>query len=94
MKSKKKLASDIRKYLKDYFTTDKYFKKLGDEDKLYIYSIYNRLLHIIYIQLKNPGIIPILFVHHPGTKKILDNVFDKLSEQLPMLEDIKVVVLN
>lgn len=94
MKSKKKLASDIRKFLKDYFQDDVYFKKLCDEDKLYIYSIYNRLLHIIYLQLKNPGIIPILFVHHPHTKQVLDSMFYKLSDQLPMLEDIKVVVLN
>ena len=46
-----------------YLIKDKSFVNLSDNDKLYIYSLYNRLLHIIYLQLKHPGILPILFVH-------------------------------
>lgn len=93
-KSKQKLASEIRSYLRNYFLRDKKFKKLSDNEKLYVYSLYNRLLHIIYLQLKHPGILPILFVHHPKTKKILEQLFQRASVRLPFLEDITVVVMH
>ena len=69
MKSRQELARDVRQYLRNYFLKDKKFKQLSDNEKLYVYSLYNRLLHIIYLQLKHPGILPILFVHHPRTKR-------------------------
>ena len=94
MKSKQKLASEIRQYLRSYFLRDKKFKRLSDNEKLYVYSLYNRLLRIIYLQLKHPGILPILFVHHPKTKKILEQFFERASLRLPFLEDITVVVMQ
>jgi|TARA_R100000734_G_C3270253_1_gene66417 hypothetical protein len=94
MKSKEQLAKDIRKYLREYFINDKFFNKLEDNDKLYVYSLYNRLLHIIYLQLKHPGVLPILFVHHPSTKEIIDRIFDKISIHIPFVEDISVVVIQ
>lgn len=94
MKSKQKLASEIRRYLRNYFIKDKKFQRLSDNEKLYVYSLYNRLLHIIYLQLKHPGILPILFVHHPKTKKILEHFLARASTRLPFLEDITVVVMN
>ena len=94
MKSKEQLAKDIKKYLREYFINDIHFKKLDDNEKLYVYSLYNRLLHIIYLQLKHPGVLPILFVHHPKTKKIIDKIFDKISRHLPFVEDIAVVVMH
>ena len=94
MKSRQELARDIRQYLRNYFLKDKKFKQLSDNEKLYVYSLYNRLLHIIYLQLKHPGILPILFVHHPRTKKILEKFFERASMRLPFLEDITVVVMQ
>ena len=73
---------------------DKSFVNLSDNDKLYIYSLYNRLLHIIYLQLKHPGILPILFVHHPETKKIIEKIFERISYKLPFVDDISVVVIQ
>jgi hypothetical protein len=94
MKTKEQLAKDIRKYLKEYLIKDNHFKKLNDNDKLYVYSLYNRLLHIIYLQLKHPGILPILFVHHSETKKIVDKIFERISYHLPFVDDISVVVMQ
>lgn len=94
MKSKEQLAKQIRIYLKAYLIKDKSFVNLSDNDKLYIYSLYNRLLHIIYLQLKHPGILPILFVHHPETKKIIDKIFERISYHLPFVDDISVVVMQ
>lgn len=94
MKSKRQLAKDIDKFLSEFLADDERFEELSDNEKLYIYSLFNRILNIIYLQLKNPGVCPILFVHHPKTKQILDNVFYKISHYLPFVMDIKVTVMH
>ena len=69
MKSKRQLAKDIDKFLSEFLADDERFEELSDNEKLYIYSLFNRILNIIYLQLKNPGVCPILFVHHPKLNK-------------------------
>jgi len=94
MMDKLKLARTIRKYLRRYLIEDEYFNKLSDNDKLYVYSLLNRILHILYLQLKHPGIIPLLFVHHPKAKQIIKRQFDIISYKLPFVDDISVVIIN
>lgn len=88
------LVRSIRKFLRSYLINDNHFNRLSDNDKLYVYSLLNRILHILYLQLKHPGIIPLLFVHHPKSKQILTRVFQRISHKLPLIEDISVVVIN
>jgi hypothetical protein len=89
-----KLDNQINSFLHEYLEFDDKFNSLDDNEKIYVYSILNRLMHSFYTVLKNQNIHPILFVMTPRSKEILDNILFKVSYYIPPVRNIKVKILH
>jgi hypothetical protein len=93
MKSNK-LENQINSFLHEYLEFDEKFNDLDDNEKIYVFSILNRLLHVFYTVLKNPNIHPLLFVMTPKSKEVLDNILLRVSYYIPQVMNIKVKILH
>lgn len=90
----KNLQQHINSFLHEYLEFDDKFEQLDDNEKIYVFSILNRLLHAFHLVLKNPSVSPILFVMTTSSKRILDDILKKVGYYLPHVNNIKVVVLQ
>jgi len=88
------LQQHINSFLHEYLEYDEKFEQLDDNEKIYVFSILNRLLLSFHLVLKNPSVSSILFVTTTSSKKILDDILKKVGYFLPQVNNIKVIVLQ
>lgn len=72
MSKNEKYIDDV---LREYIEQDEDFEHLDDDDKIYMYSTLKKILKLMNVVLKYPNVCPILFVHTPKTKQILEDAF-------------------
>ena len=89
--SKEKQIDDV---LKEFIEQDEDFKLLDDDDKIYMYSTLKKILKLIHLVIKYPNVNPILFVHTPLTKRILEDAFFNVAPVIPTILNIKVEVMQ
>ena len=91
---KKKLEKHINAFLTSYLDDNEEFKALGDNDKLYIYSILRKLLALIHQVLRYPNVYPILLVQNFKSKEIILKAFREVELIIPTVNNIKIEVVN
>lgn len=89
--SKEKQIDDV---LKEFIEQDEDFKHLDDDDKIYMYSTLKKILKLIHLVLKYPNVCPILFVHTPITKRILEDAFYNIAPVIPTILNIKIEIMH
>ena len=80
--------------LREYIEQDEDFEYLDDDDKIYMYLTLKKILKLMNIVLKYPNICPILFVHTPKTKQILEDAFFHVAPIIPTILNIKIIVMH
>ena len=80
--------------LKEFIEQDTYFEHLEEDDKIYMYSTLKKILKLIHLVLKYPNVCPILFVHTPLTKRILEDAFYNVAPTIPTILNIKIEVMQ
>jgi len=80
--------------LQEFIENDTDFEHLDDDDKIYMYSTLKKILRLMNIVLKYPNVCPILFVHTPKTKQILEDAFFYVAPIIPTILNIKIIVMH
>ena len=91
---KKRLEKHINAFLKSYLDDTEEFKELDDSDKLYIYSVLRKLLTLVYQVIRHPNVYPILLVQNYKTKQIIQKAFKEIEIIIPIINNIKIEVVN
>lgn len=92
--SKKKLEKHINDFIIAFLEFSPDFRKLNDEDKLYVYSVLKKLLGLIYQVIRYPNVYPILLVQNSISKTIIEKAFEEIADVIPRIKDIKIHVMN
>ena len=90
-KNSEKHIDDV---LREYIEQCDDFGHLDDDDKIFIYSSLKKILKLLHLVIKYPNVNPILFVHHPKTKYILEEAFFNVAHLIPSILNIKVIVMH
>ena len=89
--SNEKQIDDV---LREFIEQDTDFEHLDDDDKIYMYSTLKKILKLVHLVLKYPNVSPILFVHTPKTKQILEDAFFHVAPIIPTILNIKIEVMQ
>jgi len=89
--SNEKQIDDV---LREFIEQDTEFAYLDDDDKIYMYSTLKKILKLVHLVLKYPNVSPILFVHTPKTKQILEDAFFHVAPIIPTILNIKIEVMQ
>ena len=89
--SNEKQIDDV---LREFIEQDTDFAYLDDDDKIYMYSTLKKILKLVHLVLKYPNVSPILFVHTPKTKQILEDAFFHVAPIIPTILNIKIEVMQ
>ena len=90
-KNKEKQIDDV---LREYIEQCDDFEHLDDDDKIFIYSSLKKILKLLHLVIKYPNVNPILFVHTPKTKDIIEEAFFHVAPVIPTILNIKIIVMH
>ena len=90
-KNSEKHIDDV---LREYIEQCDDFENLSDDDKIFIYSSLKKILKLLHLVIKYPNVNPILFVHTPRTKRILEEAFFNIAPIIPTILNIKIIVMH
>ena len=90
-KNSEKQIDDV---LREYIEQCDDFEHLDDDDKIFIYSSLKKILKLLHLVIKYPNVNPILFVHTPKTKDIIEEAFFHVAPVIPTILNIKIIVMH
>ncbi len=81
-------------FINAYFTNDKEYEELPEEEKLRVHTTYNKIIAAIYQVLEFPNVTPLIMVAEAQSGEAIRKALSKFSEKFPEVMRIEVVVVN
>ena len=81
-------------FINEFFSTDKEYQELSEEEKYKAHLTYNKIIAAIYQVLEFPNVTPLIMVAEAQSGEAIRKALFKFSEKFPDVLRIEVVVVN